>query len=36
MGIGFKDSTRQRREHHTENVKIERRIKEEIPVVFKK
>ena len=34
MGVGFKDPNRQRREHHTENVMIPRRIKEEIQTKF--
>lgn len=32
MGIGYKDPNRQRREHHTENVMIKRRVKEPIEV----
>lgn len=34
MGVGYKDPNRQRREHHTENVMIPRRIKEKINVKF--
>ena len=34
MGIGYKDPTRQRREHHTLGVKIPRRPKEEIQVNY--
>jgi nitroreductase len=32
MGVGYKDPNRQRREHHTENVMIKRRVKEDIEV----
>jgi hypothetical protein len=32
MGIGFKDPNRQRRSHHVLDVKIPRRVKEEIRV----
>lgn len=34
MGVGYKDPSRQRREHHTEGVKIPRRVKEEIKTKF--
>lgn len=34
MGVGFKDPNRQRREHHTEGVKIPRRVKETIKTKF--
>lgn len=34
MGVGYKDPNRQRREHHTDNVKIPRRVKEEINVSY--
>lgn len=34
MGVGFKDPGKQRREHHTDGVKIPRRVKEEIKTKF--
>lgn len=34
MGVGYQDLNRQRREHHTENVMINRRIKEDITVEY--
>jgi len=34
MGVGYKDPNRQRREHHTDGVKIQRRIKEKIKTQF--
>lgn len=34
MGVGFKDPNRQRREHHTDGVKIPRRVKETIKTKF--
>lgn len=34
MGVGFKDESRQRREHHVTGIKIPRRPKEEIPTNF--
>lgn len=34
MGVGFKDPNRQRREHHTEGVKIPSRVKETIKTKF--
>lgn len=36
MGIGYKDPTRQRRDHHTEHVMIPSRAKEEIAIKFVK